>query len=44
MVIADTVSFGGYFPFQGIDRYSIELKIKLANRPKEVTVTFRYET
>ncbi len=44
MVIADTVSFGGYFPFQGIDRYSIELKIKLANRPKEVTVAFRYET
>lgn len=44
MDIADAVTFGGYFPFQGTDNYTITLVINLADRRKALTVTFRYQT
>lgn len=44
MDIADAITFGAYFPFQGTDKYSIQLDIKLPDRPKPISVTFSYET
>ncbi len=42
MEIAETVTFGGYFPFQGTDNYKIQIEIKPAGRDKMTIVTFDY--
>jgi hypothetical protein len=43
MDIADAITFGGYFPFQGTDKYKIRVEIKIAGRDKPTIVTFDYD-
>lgn len=44
MDIADAPTFGGYFPFQGSDKFTIRLEIKTAKRAKPTIVEFNYKT
>lgn len=43
MDIADAITFGAYFPFQGPDKYTIQVEIKLPGRAKTTTVSFSYD-
>lgn len=43
MDIADAVTFGQYFPFQGPDKYKIIVEVKIAGRDKPMIVTFDYD-
>lgn len=44
MDIANAPTFGEYFPFQGRDRFTIRIEVKIAKRLKTVVVEFTYET
>ncbi|MEQ1863953.1 MAG: hypothetical protein ABL996_04800 [Micropepsaceae bacterium] len=44
MDIAGAPTFGGYFPFQGSDKFTIRLEIKRAARTSPTIIEFTYET
>jgi hypothetical protein len=44
MDIADAPTFGGYFSFQGVDKFTIRVEIKTAKRTKPTVVEFNYKT
>lgn len=44
MDIANAPTFGGYLVFQGIDKFTIRVEIKLPNRTKPTVVKFDYKT
>lgn len=44
MDIADAPTFGGYFSFQGRDKFTIRLEIRTLRRASATIVEFAYET
>ncbi len=44
MDIAGAQTFGGYFPFEGRDRFTIHLDIKTTRQARPTVVEFSYET
>lgn len=44
MDIADAPTFGGYFSFQGTDKFTVRLKITAPGYPGPVTIEFTYNT
>jgi hypothetical protein len=43
MDIADAPTFGGYFPFQGPDKYTVRLKINAHGYARSVIIEFTYD-
>lgn len=43
MDIADAPTFGGYFPFQGPDKYTVRLKINAHGYARPVIIEFTYD-
>lgn len=43
MDIANAPTFGGYFPFQGPDKYTVRLKINAHGYARPVIIAFTYD-